>query len=108
MTAHTNFEFLARLALEFRLASVVIADKTYYKQLKDCLSGTGIEVHAGEQALCALASVPVAAFVRCQLVYSEIAELVDRALDRFLAVAAKKHLMMLWALIERSEIKCPN
>ena len=37
LTAHTNFETLARLALEFRPDSVVIADGTYYKQLKNCL-----------------------------------------------------------------------
>lgn len=59
LTAHTNFESLARLALEFTPDSVVIADETYYKQLKDCLSGTDIVVHAGEDALFALAAVPV-------------------------------------------------
>ena len=59
LTAHTNFEFLAQLALEFRPDNVVIADETYYKQLKDCLSGTDIVVHAGEDALLALAAVPV-------------------------------------------------
>ena len=59
LTAHTNFLFLARLALEFRPDSVVIADETYYKRLKDCLSGTDIVVHAGEDALFALAAVPV-------------------------------------------------
>ena len=59
LTAHTNFESLALLALEFRPDSVVIADETYYKQLKDCLSGTDIVVHAGEDALFALAAVPV-------------------------------------------------
>ena len=59
LTAHTNFEFLARLALEFRPDSVVIADETYYEELKDCLSGTDIDVHAGEDALFALAAVPV-------------------------------------------------
>ena len=59
LTAHTNFESLALLALEFRPDSVVIADETYYKQLKDCLSGTDIVVHAGKDALFALAAVPV-------------------------------------------------
>lgn len=59
LTAHTNFESLARLALEFRPDSVVISDETYYKQLKDCLAGTGISVHAGGDALCALAAEPV-------------------------------------------------
>ncbi len=59
LTAHTNFESLALLALEFRPDSVVIADETYYKQLKDSLSGTDIVVHAGEDALFALAAVPV-------------------------------------------------
>ena len=59
LTAHTNFESLARLALEFRPDRVVIADETYYTQLKDCLSGTDIVVHAGQDALFALAAVPV-------------------------------------------------
>ena len=59
LTAHTKFEFLARLALEFRPDIVVISDKTYYKKLKDCLSGTDIFVHAGEDALSALAAEPV-------------------------------------------------
>ncbi len=59
LTANENFEFLARLALEFRPDSVVIADETYYKQLKDCLAGTDISVHAGEDALCVLAADPV-------------------------------------------------
>ena len=59
LTAHTNFEFLARLALEFKPDSVVISDETYYKQLKACLSDTDIVVHAGEDALFALAAVPV-------------------------------------------------
>ena len=59
LTAHTNFESLARLALEFRPDSVVIADETHYKQLRDSLSGTDIVVHAGEDALFALAAVPV-------------------------------------------------
>ena len=59
LTAHTNFESLALLALEFRPDSVVIADETYYKKLKDSLSGTDIVVHAGEDALFALAAVPV-------------------------------------------------
>ena len=59
LTAHTNFESLARLALEFKPDIVVIADETYYKQLKDCLSGTDIVVHAGEDALFAQAAVPV-------------------------------------------------
>jgi len=59
LTAHTNFKFLARLALEFTPDNVVISDETYYKQLKDCLAGTNISVHAGGDALCALAAEPV-------------------------------------------------
>ena len=59
LSANTNFKSLARLALEFRPDSVVIADETCYKQLKHCLSGTNIVVHAGEDALFALAEVPV-------------------------------------------------
>ena len=59
LTAHTNFEFLARLALEFRPNSVVISDERYFTQLRDCLAGTGISVHAGGGALCKIAAEPV-------------------------------------------------
>lgn len=59
LTANTNFVDLARLALEFKPDSVIIADEAYYKQLKDCLFGTDIAVHAGRKALCELAAEPV-------------------------------------------------
>lgn len=59
LTANTNFVDLARLALEFRPDSVIISDEAYYKQLKDCLLGTDIAVHAGRKALCELAAKPV-------------------------------------------------
>ena len=72
MAAHKNFEVLEQLALEFRPDSVVIADETFHKQLKDCLLGTGIVVHAVEEAICALASVLVDCIVGAIVGISEL------------------------------------
>ena len=59
LTAHTNYQELSRLALEFRPEIVVISDDIHYSALKDTLNGTGIEVRAGSQALVDLARLPV-------------------------------------------------
>ena len=59
LSAHSNYQELSRLALEFRPELVVIADDTYYNALKDSLAGTDIEVRAGSQALIELARQPV-------------------------------------------------
>ena len=59
LTAHSNYQKLSQLALEFRPDCVVIADDAYYRPLADSLSGTGIDVRAGHQALIELAGEPV-------------------------------------------------
>ena len=59
LSAHSNYQELSRLALEFRPELVVIADDTHYNALKDSLAGTDIEVRAGSQALIELARQPV-------------------------------------------------
>ncbi len=51
VTAHKNAGALAVLAKDLGAQRAVIADETYYAALKDALSGTGIEVAAGEAAL---------------------------------------------------------
>ena len=55
LTANSNHQELSRLALEFKPELVVIADDAYYQPLADSLTGTGIEVRAGRQALVELA-----------------------------------------------------
>ena len=59
LTAHTNYDELARLAHEFKPDAVVIADEGYYQPLRESLSGTDIAVYAGTVALSALAADPV-------------------------------------------------
>ena len=59
LTANSNHQELSRLALEFKPELVVIADDAYYQPLADSLTGTGIEVRAGRQALVELAREPV-------------------------------------------------
>ena len=51
LTAHRNWERLARQAVEFDADSVVIADERQYDALRQALDGTPIKVYAGEEAL---------------------------------------------------------
>jgi 1-deoxy-D-xylulose-5-phosphate reductoisomerase len=51
LTANNNAEELAKLAIEFDTELAVVADEGAYQALKELLSGTGVEVAAGEAAL---------------------------------------------------------
>jgi len=51
LTAATNVKLLTEQARKFRPGSVIISDKNNYKQLCDNLSGTGIKVFAGQDAM---------------------------------------------------------
>ena len=51
LTAHRNWERLARQAVEFDADSVVIADERRYDALRQALDDTSIKVYAGEEAL---------------------------------------------------------
>ena len=51
LTANSRWELLAQQAREFHPAAVVIADETYYGQLKEALADTDVKVYAGQQAL---------------------------------------------------------
>ena len=55
LTAHSNVEALAALALRHRASLAVIADETRYGTLKERLSGSGIETAAGDAGLLAAA-----------------------------------------------------
>lgn len=58
LTANKNVEALAKSAIETRAEMAVIADPSLYGQLRNLLSGTGIEAAAGADALCAAAARP--------------------------------------------------
>ncbi len=51
LTAQSNAKLLIDQALEFRPARVVICEESQYSQVRDALSGHGIRVHAGADAL---------------------------------------------------------
>ena len=56
LTAHRNWEQLARQAREFDADTVVIADKQHYQSLCEALEGTDTKVYAGEEAVAQVAS----------------------------------------------------
>lgn len=58
LTANANAELLIRQALEFKPELVVIGDENQFSAVKSALSGKGIKVLAGEDALCEAASLP--------------------------------------------------
>ncbi|GAB6053493.1 1-deoxy-D-xylulose-5-phosphate reductoisomerase [Magnetospira thiophila] len=59
LTAHRNVALLAEQARELQVRLAVVADPERYKDLKAALSGSGIEVAAGAQAVVAAAARPV-------------------------------------------------
>lgn len=58
LTANRNVALLAEQARKFNAKHVVIADEAGYPALKAALSGTGIHVAAGRQALVEAAQIP--------------------------------------------------
>ncbi len=58
LTGHRNAKLLAEQARIFKPAQVVIGDESLYENLKSDLSGTGIDVAAGRQALIEAAMRP--------------------------------------------------
>jgi len=58
VTAHRNAVALAKLAREVNARFAAVADPSAYRELKDALSGTGIEAASGEAALIEAAERP--------------------------------------------------
>jgi 1-deoxy-D-xylulose-5-phosphate reductoisomerase len=58
LTANSNAKALAEMAVRHRARLAVLADETRYGDLKECLSGTGIEAAAGAGALAEAAATP--------------------------------------------------
>ncbi len=55
LTAHRNWELLARQAREFDVDTVVIADEQHYAALSEALADTDTKVYAGEEAVAQIA-----------------------------------------------------
>lgn len=70
LTAYANATLLIAQSLEFKPQLVVIGDETQYAAVKAALSGTGITVLVGEEALCEAASFAYADFVLTALMGS--------------------------------------
>ena len=58
LTAHSNVQGLAKLAREFNARFAAIADPARLGELKEALSGTGIDCGAGESAIIEAAARP--------------------------------------------------
>lgn len=56
LTAHKNWKILAAQAIEFMPDSVVIADQSYYAELKEALAAYPIKVYAGDDAVAQVAA----------------------------------------------------
>src|SRR5215213_1266838 len=59
VTANKNAADLAKIARELNARVAVVADPSAYRELKDALSGTGIQAASGEAALIEAAERPV-------------------------------------------------
>ncbi|MEM6765400.1 MAG: 1-deoxy-D-xylulose-5-phosphate reductoisomerase [Bacteroidota bacterium] len=68
LTAGSNADLLIQQALQFQPSHVVIAEESKYEQVKQALQGQPIEVHAGQQALCDMMSLPQVDMVLTALV----------------------------------------
>src|SRR5262245_62819574 len=58
LTANSDAKALAELAVRHGARVAVLADSSRYKELKDCLAGTGIEAAAGAEGLIEAATKP--------------------------------------------------
>ena len=58
LTAGSGYKKLAEMAVALKAKRAVIADPSAYKNLKDALSGAGIEAAAGHEALLEAAAMP--------------------------------------------------
>ncbi len=59
LTANENFTLLAQQAKQFKASTVVIGNDELYRELKELLADTDVEVLAGRQALIDVASLEV-------------------------------------------------
>ncbi len=102
LTAHRNAGLLARQALEFRPACVVIGEARQAPALREALAGTGIRVLTGEAGLCEAATLEEVETVVAAVVGVAGMEPVLAALraGKKVALANKETLVVAGALVE--------
>lgn len=101
LTALNNWELLARQALEFKPLRVVIANEAHLGHLREALSGTGIEVAAGREAVAEAAAMAEADTVVTAMVGYSGLEPTVRAIgaSKRIALANKETLVVAGELI---------
>lgn len=101
LTALNNWELLARQALEFKPLRVVIANEAHLGHLREALSGTGIEVAAGREAVAEAAAMAEADTVVTAMVGYSGLEPTVRAIGagKRIALANKETLVVAGELI---------
>ncbi|ACU05372.1 1-deoxy-D-xylulose-5-phosphate reductoisomerase [Pedobacter heparinus] len=103
LTAQSNTDLLIEQALKFNPVLVVITDESKYAKVKAALSGTGIKVLAGEEALCEAAALDEVHLVLTALVGSvglrPTIEAINAGKD--IALANKETLVVAGDLITR-------
>lgn len=107
LTAHRNWELLARQAVEFDADSVVIADESCYPQLKQALAHTDTKVYAGADAVVqSVANSSVAVVVNALVGYAGMLPTL-RAVEcgRKVALANKESLVAGGELITRTALE---
>lgn len=101
LTALNNWELLVRQALEFKPLRVVIANEAHLGHLREALSGTGIEVAAGREAVAEAAAMAEADTVVTAMVGYSGLEPTVRAIGagKRIALANKETLVVAGELI---------
>ena len=103
LVANNSVDLLAEQALRFRPDHVVIANEEHYATLQSALSGSGIRVSAGAEAVNALvAGIDVDVVVTAMVGYSGLASTI-RAIEagKTIALANKETLVVAGELITR-------
>lgn len=110
LTAHNNWELLARQSRKYLPDLAVIADKSHYPKLRDALADTPVRVEAGPDALINAATLPECDIVVQALVgYSGLFPTVEaiRA-GKTIALANKETLVAGGEIIDNLLKSSPN
>ncbi|HYF88611.1 1-deoxy-D-xylulose-5-phosphate reductoisomerase [Azospirillum sp.] len=106
LTANRNVALLAKQARDLKARLAVVADPAAYAELKDLLSGTGIEVAAGAEAVAAAAAERPADWVMAAIVGAAGLEPTLAAVRRGAIVAfANKEVLVCAGSLMMEEVK---
>ena len=103
LTAGKNKDLLIRQALQFMPAHVVIAEESYYAEVKSALTALPIQVHAGSKALAEITTLETVDIVLASMVgFSGLIPTIEAIKGKkALALANKETLVVAGELITR-------